>query len=288
MIITPGNNFIGGEAKLGGGFVGLLDLYPGAIVAYSLRLLRKAYTGPAIRIRRDSDQNETDIGFSNYVLNQSAITTFCGFDNGYIVKWYDQSGNGNDLFQNTAIVQPKIVDAGGAVITTNGKPAIRYESIEGGYNQLFLTNNVNTNSSISSFEVFSRVSSSTRHPVLCGDFFNSNQYMPWNYSDNVIYFANQDGVVLTAGSVNGQNLFTGINDSIATKKYIYSNGVVIINGVTPLFLSSGNNLLYNFGNRTGAGEPVIGTAQEQILYLSEKLSERSAIETNINNFYGIY
>jgi len=43
----------------------LLDLYPGATVAYSLRKLRTAYSGSAIRVRRSSDNTEQDFGFDS-------------------------------------------------------------------------------------------------------------------------------------------------------------------------------------------------------------------------------
>ena len=42
----------------------LLDIYTGAAAAYSVRKLRNAYTGSAIRVRRSSDNTEQDIGFT--------------------------------------------------------------------------------------------------------------------------------------------------------------------------------------------------------------------------------
>jgi hypothetical protein len=42
-----------------------LDQYTGAAAAYSVRLLRTAYTGDIMRVRRDSDQNEIDVGFDS-------------------------------------------------------------------------------------------------------------------------------------------------------------------------------------------------------------------------------
>ena len=45
-------------------FVGLLDTYPNAAAAYSVRKLRTAYTGSAIRVRRSSDNAEQNIGFT--------------------------------------------------------------------------------------------------------------------------------------------------------------------------------------------------------------------------------
>jgi surface protein len=76
-----------------GGLQPLLDTYPNAAAAYSLRLLRSAYTGSAIRVRRSSDNTEQDIGFVSNELDTSALTTFCSGTNGFVKTWYDQSGN---------------------------------------------------------------------------------------------------------------------------------------------------------------------------------------------------
>ena len=59
--ISPYNNIKGGAVKILGTL--LLDLYPGASAAYSLRQLRTAYEGPAIKVRRSSDDELQDIGF---------------------------------------------------------------------------------------------------------------------------------------------------------------------------------------------------------------------------------
>jgi hypothetical protein len=50
--------------------------------AYSLRKLRTAYTGPAIRVRRSSDNTEADIGFTaSGDLDQTALMAFVGSQN---------------------------------------------------------------------------------------------------------------------------------------------------------------------------------------------------------------
>jgi hypothetical protein len=90
----------------------LLDLYPSAAVAYSIRKLRTAYTGSAIRVRRSSDNTETDIGFSGANLDTAALTSFCGSGNGFVTTWYDQSGNAKNATQTTAGNQPQIVSSG--------------------------------------------------------------------------------------------------------------------------------------------------------------------------------
>ena len=107
------------------GFVGLLDLYPNASGAYSLRKLRSAYAGNCIRVRRSSDNAEQDFGFSSNVLNTASLLSFCGAGNGFIVTWYDQSGNSRDVTQTTAADQPQIV-ASGVLNTVNSKASINF------------------------------------------------------------------------------------------------------------------------------------------------------------------
>jgi hypothetical protein len=93
--------------------------------AYSLRRLNREYAGSAIRVRRASDNDEKNIGFSGVELDTISLIEFVGADNGFVTTWYDQSGNGNDAIQTTASNQPRIVNAG-VVDTVNSKPIVRY------------------------------------------------------------------------------------------------------------------------------------------------------------------
>lgn len=78
--------------------------------AYGLARLVTAYSGSAIRVRRSSDSTEQDIGFIGSSLDTASLASFVtGTGYGYIVKWYDQSGGGNDLNQTTTGRQPVIV-----------------------------------------------------------------------------------------------------------------------------------------------------------------------------------
>ena len=104
----------------------LLDTYTGAAAAYSVRKLDKDYTGYAMKVREDSGDTEADIGFDGSGnLDTSAIATHCGSANGYVVTWYDQSGNSKNATQATAGNQPQIYN-GTAVITENGKPGVEF------------------------------------------------------------------------------------------------------------------------------------------------------------------
>jgi hypothetical protein len=102
----------------------LLDDYPNALRAYSVRKLRNAYTGFCLKVRRSSDNTTQDIGFdSNGDLDTAAITSFVGANDGFVDTWYDQSGNGVNAVQATAGSQPQIVSSG-TIQTTGTKTSI--------------------------------------------------------------------------------------------------------------------------------------------------------------------
>jgi hypothetical protein len=99
--------------------IGALSTAPAR--AYSTRKLKSAYAGSAIRIRRSNDNAEQDIGFSGENLNTAAITSFVGANSAYLAKWYDQSGNADNMVQATAAAQFRIVNAG-VLDVKNTKP----------------------------------------------------------------------------------------------------------------------------------------------------------------------
>lgn len=66
----------------------------------------------AIRVRRSSDSTEQDIGFSGDDLDTASLASFVGANSAFITIYYDQTGNGENLFQTTASKQPRIYNAG--------------------------------------------------------------------------------------------------------------------------------------------------------------------------------
>jgi hypothetical protein len=103
----------------------LLDDYPNASAAYSLRKLSSLYTGFCIQVRRSSDNTTQDIGFVNNVLDTVSLLIFVGANNGYVTIWYDQSGIGVNAIQTLALAQPQIVSAG-IINFENSKPVINF------------------------------------------------------------------------------------------------------------------------------------------------------------------
>ena len=69
----------------------LLDDYPGAAAAYSLRQLRTGVTN-VVRVRRDNDDAEDD--FTATEVSDGTLAAWVGAgNNGFVRTWYDQSGN---------------------------------------------------------------------------------------------------------------------------------------------------------------------------------------------------
>ena len=103
----------------------LLDSYPNAKGAYSLRAINSDYTGNFITLRRDSDNLEQSFSLVNGLFPESDILAFTGSGNAYASFWNDVSGNGMDLTQTSASAQPQLV-SNGAIVTLNGKPSFDF------------------------------------------------------------------------------------------------------------------------------------------------------------------
>ena len=97
-------------------------------VAYGLFKMRSAYAGPCLRVRRDSDNAEQDIGFAaGGSLDAASAMAFCGSGSGYVSKWYDQGGASAHAAQATASNQPRIVSSGAlALVLPGGKPGLLF------------------------------------------------------------------------------------------------------------------------------------------------------------------
>lgn len=89
--------------------------------AYSFRRLRNAYTGPAVRLRRGSDNVQQDIGFTaGGALDMAAVAAFAQGGATFVVTLYDQTTLGQHLGQADTALQPQFTDATGATFFMQG------------------------------------------------------------------------------------------------------------------------------------------------------------------------
>jgi len=97
-----------------GGFVGAYDAFAASLAhAYEpARRTLTAYTGNLLRLRRASDDAESDFGYvANGDLDVVAIAAWLGGANGYVKTVYDQTTNADHVTQTTAAQQPLFVES---------------------------------------------------------------------------------------------------------------------------------------------------------------------------------
>lgn len=91
----------------------------GPVVAFAMQRLFTSYGGYCCNVRRSSDNATADIGFDqNGMLDAPALLAHCGAGDGFVVTWYDQSGNSRNATQATTTKQAKLVSSG--VVNTLG------------------------------------------------------------------------------------------------------------------------------------------------------------------------
>lgn len=92
-----------------------------ALCGFSFRYIDDEWVGNAVcRIRRSSDNSEQD--FTPTEITDGTLTTFTGAGDGHVVKFYDQTFNYFELFNNTAGNQAKLVTGGVLNTDTSGNP----------------------------------------------------------------------------------------------------------------------------------------------------------------------
>jgi hypothetical protein len=266
--------------KFAGEYIGILDLYPSASGAYSLRKLRSAYAGSAVRIRRSSDNTETDIGFlSNGDFDSASAVSFCGAGNGFVVTWYDQSGNSRDVTNTTAANQPQIVSSG-VIISINSKASMNF-----GGDDLLIRLAFGGSNSVTAFSVF-RNTSLLNNPNVFSIGTNGNSTSKaFGLNSGTGFHRVFAGSSLQFNSTTivnthylGFSLFNGASSQVA------------LNGAASVTGDAGTNVAADFAIGAGLASSnfMIGGIQEVILYATNQATNKAAIETLINSYYGIY
>ena len=272
----------------------LLDMYSGASAAYSLRKLRTAYTGAAIRVRRSSDNTTLDVGFNaNGELDTTALLAFVGAGNGFVSIWYDQSENSRNQAQVASASQPQIV-SGGNLITSNGKPSLQFDGVDDyliNFNTVFsgedvVISTINTVDILTSRynELISMANSVTGTGL--------EVFVPFRMETTQYGTIKRDniGTIKTANfgtSAAGLQLLTSY--SSGTTENARKNGTLILNAAN---VNVGNITINNIAIgalvRNTPGGFAHMKSMEIIVYPTNQSTNISSIESNINSFYSIY
>ena len=283
----------------------LLDNFPTAHAAYSLRKLRRNYTGVCCRIRRESNDYEADLHFtgigevsldstlSNFSSASSATNlgqfmaaggytdadSLGSADTARVVTWKDQSGNGRDVTNATEAQQPLLVSSG-TLQTENGKVALDF------YGDML------THSDGSSYA-------------------QPNTYVAVVQSDATTgsdYFIDGDGSVsderhVIGHSSNYKKIHAGAwtdssGDASDTDQHLW---FIVVDGASSLLHIDGGSDVANGdpGDREMSGLTIgsrhttgasswDGRIQELIYYRGDQSGTRAEMELDVNSYYSIY
>jgi len=267
----------------------LLNKYPGAAAAFSLRAINSLYVGPLVRVRRASDNVHADVYVDiNLTISDTSkvgilsnstdpiepksntsLKTFMSGADGFVSVWYDQAES-NDAEQSAALNQPKLYDGQDGVETENGKPII--ELVQGSSSTLLLN---------------SAITSATSHLFGVGKVGDTNHKIFIGISAGNGYlhsFSNGSG----GGGVGTDLHINGAASSITTQGQVYSQFVNQTLFNTKYDLSGATQTRIGMQNGGGDSYKMYNT-QEFIIYTSAQSSaNRAGIESDINNHYSIY
>jgi len=275
----------------------LLDSFPGAAAAFSLRKLDNDYTGNVIMVVRSSDQDSSNIGFAGNYLDTVALKNFCGTgvtDSCFVRTWYDQSGDGRHARQGTYANQPSIMIDGQIIYKGNnvvidrnsqhlkipGNIVLDSQSI---FTALSLNVSVDQTTSVST--------------VWRADSTIAFSFFGFGASTGAITNERHVWISLASGSTRGSGqtttnlsinryLFTHTFDINTPSTEIRKNGSV--ESLTNTSGGAYTSTLYPSRWNLALGNQSNTSLIEVIVYPSTQSANRAAIETNINAFYSIY
>ena len=271
----------------------ILDIYPGSSAGYSLRKLSNSYLGSAIQVRRDSDGSTLEIGFAGEELDTDSLISFCSGTSGFVSKWYDQSGNGNDAEQVTSFNQSKIYDSVTGVVMENGKPALIFN---GSSTFLDIGDGTfgNISDNISTFTTIKSESLTTNLSFILSKSYNGDGSYAIGLRNN---FGRVELWVDTTKYLSPylidnrgfQFLMTNINLEGVDGLKVYTDSSLDYESTYQGTISGTNTYIYSIGrSNQDASYYWKGTMQEIILYPTDETTNRIGIETNTNDFYTIY
>lgn len=278
-------NFASGESYL-------VDDYSPE-VAYSLRKLSSSTTN-VVRLRRSSDNAESD--FSETDLTDGTATTWTGISDGLIAKWYNQgtSGATYDIVQGTASNQPLLISSG-VVQTRNSKPSVLFG---GGSNRYIdVSSNPFNLNNVSFFAVGDQKNSSSNSQmltlsdsvgqslVIARDTRTTQKRNFWirnsGGSGGTYYYADLSVARTAVDTLVLQSAFVDGSKNMSA----FDNGAT--GGTNTYTLNYTSDAIRIGANGTGTTFHD-GRICEVIGFNSDKSTDRTNIETNINDFYSIY
>ncbi|MGB1190198.1 MAG: hypothetical protein ACPG4A_08215, partial [Pseudomonadales bacterium] len=224
-----------------------------------------------------SDQSTKRRAIEENIANHYDISLAAFSRDGTVSTWYDQSGNTNDATQTDPTNQPKIVDAGSLVtggIDFNGAEYLSRSSFTQGDleqpNTIFSVAKMDSNDD-------------TNRKVYDGE-TGAGRNMLFLSPEGSGQFGIYSGSTLLTGdtATSDKHLFTALYNSTSSDFFI--------DGTSEASGDAGNysmDAIVIGANHDEALNFWLGQIQELIIYNSDQSDNRTAIEANIGETYGI-
>jgi len=291
----------------------LFETYAGGKFSISLRRIHPTYSGNILTVRNDSNI-EASFGLVNDVIDTEGILNHIGNGEGYVVEWYgiNETGTVIKFNQPNAANQPKIATAG-AIITENGKPAIKFDGVNtylshdtsSGQTNEYWDFLYDTNPS---FVQAVYTSNSTSGQTIMGNLIS----LSINAFILILNYQNTGGIEIQSGKLstmngsdnisgnninsNTQTIFTGHIDNdnpVAEDRSIMQlNGESEIKNNTytnpPVSGSAARRMGIGAFNGDLISRVFSGTIQEINIWSADHYANKDAIITEINNYYSIF
>jgi hypothetical protein len=205
------------------------------------------------------------------------MTTTGVSGNGFVTKWYDQSGNDNHATQGTAASQPKIVNAGSLV-----SGGIDFDGVDDVLGTSLVPPNVATLIGVANWDI------EDQSTMIIGarDSVNQRSYLAQTSSGQSAIGVSSSALPDVDIVAGDDYLLFGVHSGLT--RLLSTNGSVISDSGG----SAPNNTIHGYSvgalNTVGTnGSFMDGTLAEVIVYPSDQSANRTAIEANIGETYGI-
>ena len=296
-------------------YVFILDLFPSAHHAFSLRKLRSTYTGWCLRVRRttltpSATTTTVDVRFNSlntigldsqidFVSGQPTtainLGQFCasivkGYTNPdgvninqdvFVSTWFDQSGNNKHVTSTTTTQQPRIVFAGN-LDEKDGNVAVRF--LRGSGTRLYLADTSMNINNLSQYIVTSFINTTNVQQPSTFRSPNNPWYLPYstltntliNYNDSAI---NSGFLCQVTDTVN--RLYSMVAGSGTATGY--KNQTIVGSKATVSVASTG--IALGWSGYTFATNALDGYIQESITWQNQLNTPQ--IQSQIMSYYGI-
>ena len=219
--------------------------------------------------------------------------------NGFVSKWYDQSGNGKHMSQSDTADQPRIVNSG-TLETIGGKPTVHFLNVGTDLGSTFLevesSGTITGQTALAFLTVMSIDNSDASRATMSGggcDFClgGSDQVRLRYKGSGAGTF--DGGIPLRLSTTTNSLVVSSVNSSRVCTLHLNATSETSSSAFTDSASANLNTYLGENSDSASSGTQgdtygLQGTMSELILYISDQTDNITDIKNDMNNYYNVY